>query len=171
MKTLCLVLTSVLVAALAAPLATAAQEPRAADFPGFIEDSTAAYEHRKGRLVDIETFNRMASGGALILDTRSREAYDLRHIRGAVHLNFSDITSESLKRTIGDPDRPILIYCNNNILSDPYAFARKTISMALNIPSFVTLYTYGYRNVYELETVLEVTDTRLKLEGEPLPQS
>ena len=37
--------------------------------------------------------------------------------------------------------------------------------MALNIPTYVNLYGYGYRNVFELDELLEVKDPRVVFEG------
>ena len=37
--------------------------------------------------------------------------------------------------------------------------------MALNIPTYVNLYGYGYRNVYELNELVKVSDPRITFEG------
>jgi hypothetical protein len=37
--------------------------------------------------------------------------------------------------------------------------------MALNIPTYVNLYGYGYRNVYELHELVNVNDPRITFEG------
>ena len=37
--------------------------------------------------------------------------------------------------------------------------------MALNVPTYITLYGYGYRNVYELHELVKMTDPRVKFEG------
>ena len=37
--------------------------------------------------------------------------------------------------------------------------------MALNIPTYVNLHGYGYRNVYELHELVKVTDPRIAFEG------
>jgi hypothetical protein len=37
--------------------------------------------------------------------------------------------------------------------------------MALNIPTYVNLYGYGYRNVYELNELVDVNDPRINFEG------
>jgi hypothetical protein len=37
--------------------------------------------------------------------------------------------------------------------------------MALNLPTYVNLYGYGYRNVYELDELLDVKDPRVVFEG------
>jgi hypothetical protein len=37
--------------------------------------------------------------------------------------------------------------------------------LALNVPTYVTLYGYGYRNVYELDELVKVSDPRVTFEG------
>lgn len=136
------------------------------DFPAFLRESTEAMALRRSRLVDIERFNAMATEpGTTILDTRSREAFDRRHLSGAVHLNLADMTEQTLAQLLGPKDRRVLIYCNNNFLNDPEAFARKSAPAALNIPTFATLFIYDYRNVFELGSLLDVGDPRLTFEG------
>lgn len=42
-------------------------------------------------------------------------------------------------------------------------------TMALNIPTFITLYGYGYKNIYELNQLVAPNDPRLVLEGTAIP--
>lgn len=42
-------------------------------------------------------------------------------------------------------------------------------TMALNIPTFITLYGYGYQNIYELNQLVAPNDPRLVLEGTSIP--
>jgi hypothetical protein len=37
--------------------------------------------------------------------------------------------------------------------------------MSLNVPTYVNLYGYGYRNVYELHELVDVNDPRISFEG------
>jgi hypothetical protein len=37
--------------------------------------------------------------------------------------------------------------------------------MALNIPTYINLYGYGYHNVYELNELVKVRDPRIAFEG------
>ena len=37
--------------------------------------------------------------------------------------------------------------------------------LALNIPTFINLYGYGYRSIYELDELVNVHDTRIEFEG------
>jgi hypothetical protein len=41
----------------------------------------------------------------------------------------------------------------------------KPLMMALNIPTYVNLYGYGYRNIYELDELVNVSDSRITFEG------
>jgi rhodanese-related sulfurtransferase len=41
----------------------------------------------------------------------------------------------------------------------------KPLMMALNIPTYINLYGYGYRNVYELDELVKVNDPRITFEG------
>lgn len=138
----------------------------AIDFGGFVEISTEVLRVREDRLLPLEQFLALAvKPDTLLLDTRSESAYGAKHLAGAVHLNFSDLTEDSLARTVGPRDRTVLIYCNNNFSDDQKPFPSKKPAAALNIPTFVSLWTYGYRNVYELGELLEQSDPRLTFEG------
>ena len=101
----------------------------------------------------------------IVLDTRSAAKFALLHVKGAVHLNFSEITTDSLAKLIPTKDTRILIYCNNNFDNAPVAFRSKSPGMALNIPTFITLHAYGYENIYELGPLLDVKKTRISLVG------
>src|SRR5262249_30185393 len=97
-------------------------------------------------------------------DCRSKEKYDLLHVKGAINLNFSDITVESLQRILPDKKSRILIYCNNNFRNAEQAFPTKMPTASLNLSTYIALYTYGYRNVYELGPRFDPTQTKLPLE-------
>jgi hypothetical protein len=75
-----------------------------------------------------------------------------------------------------------LIYCNNNFEDDQISFAskiappppignKKPVSLALNIPTFINLYGYGYQDIYELGSMVSVRDPRLQFESTPLNDS
>jgi hypothetical protein len=161
-------LTPILLAiALAAPLAPAAAKPRASanpqiDYPGFVRLTRDVQSYRRARLVDWAGFAAAArERDALILDARSADAYAAGHIEGAVNLPFTDFTAQSLKRVIGRADRPILIYCNNNFSNNAAPVQLKSVRLALNIQTFVNLVGYGYRNVRELEDVVDFNDPKV----------
>jgi len=158
-----------------------------ADFKGLVE---AVEPHRAERLVDLDTFLKMSrEPDTIIFDSRSDFRFDRIHIKGAKHLAFTDFTQENLGKVIPSVDTKILIYCNNNFegnqvdftskvatfsprssaddkaLTSQFAAQEKPIMMALNIPTYVNLYGYGYRNVYELDELVDVSDPRIEFEG------
>ncbi len=136
------------------------------DAKGFETLTQQAFAHREKRLVNLSTFLKMAKEPeTLILDTRSERAFQRKHIKGAIHLNFSDFTAEKLAKHIPDKTTRILIYCNNNFDDDPQNFPAKSAPLALNIPTFINLYGYGYTNIYELKDLLSTTDPALVFEG------
>lgn len=138
------------------------QESLKVDYSGFLNMSRELVDYRESRLIDIETFNTYCKEkNTIVLDSRSKAAYDEIHIKGAIHLNFSDFTKSALARTIADKNTRILIYCNNNFESPREALTNKMSPLALNIPTFINLYGYEYSNVYELYEYLDENDPRV----------
>lgn len=148
--------------------------------------------HRKERLINLDTFLKMSEEeNIIILDTRSEFRYKRKHLKGAIHLSFSDFTQDNLRTLIPlNANTKILIYCNNNFSGDQIDFRskmslpeesnslldkreietqilsnRKPIMLALNIPTYINLYGYGYRNIYELDELVNVNDPRIIFEG------
>lgn len=140
--------------------------PARVDYQGFADLTDEAGAYRSQRLVPIEEFMKLArEQNTIILDARSESAFARKHIKGAININFSDFSYERLAREIPDKNTRILIYCNNNIDADTRNFPTKSVDLALNIPTFINLYGYGYRNIYELSTLLAADDPRLIFEG------
>ena len=206
MKKLCLLLVLILTS-----ISLKAQIPSKVNIDDYEKLVAEAKEHRKTRMLTLDQFNEEAKKqGVIILDARSDAMYNAKHIKGAVHLNFSDFTQENLARIIPSYDTKILIYCNNNFDNDDKFFPTKMvqpqilnlqviqnaqikgesetvnivdetkqnetksgveviklrpITLALNIPTYINLYGYGYRNVYELSEFVSVYDSRLVFEG------
>jgi hypothetical protein len=135
----------------------------AIDMPGFLALASEAAAHRESRRLSEADFLRMSrEPGTIVLDARSREKYDELHVRGAIHLSFPDLTVESLARVIPDRETRILIYCNNNFAAAEGPFPTKLAPASLNLSTYVALFTYGYRNVYELGPLVELADSRLE---------
>jgi hypothetical protein len=148
--------------------------------------------HRSERLIDLDTFLKMSQEpGVIILDTRSTFRYERIHLQGAKHLSFTDFTQDNLAEVIPSFETTILIYCNNNFEGDQIDFASKVampisrsgdmvtaqfntqakpLMMALNIPTYINLYGYGYHNVYELHELVNVNDPRITFEGSIIEQ-
>lgn len=150
--------------------AALAQKPEinnpAIDMEGYLRTANEAAAHRASRRVTEEEFIRMSrEPGTIILDARSRAKYDELHIDGAINLSFPDITVESLQRVLPDKNARILIYCNNNFTGAEQAFPTKKITASLNLSTYISLYTYGYRNVYELGPLLDIKKSSLDFVG------
>ena len=92
---------------------------------------------------------------------READAFAAGHIKGAVNLPFTDFTAASLARVIGNKDRPILIYCNNNFSNNKAPVETKAVRLALNIQTFINLVGYGYANVRELNEVVDFNDPKI----------
>ena len=138
------------------------------DMKGYLRLAEVAAEHRSKRRLTEDEFLAMSNRpGVLVLDARSREKYDELHVKGAVNLSYPDITFESLALVLPDKNTTILIYCNNNFRNAEDAFPRKMATASLNLSNYISLYTYGYRNVYELGPLLDVNATKLELVSSP----
>ena len=138
----------------------------AIDMDGYLKVAREAAEHLATRRLSEADFLRMAGeSGTIVLDARSKEKYDLLHIRGAIHLSFPDIAVESLKKTLPDKGARILIYCNNNFKNAEAAFPEKRPMASLNLSTYIALYTYGYRNIYELGPQVDPKDSKLPFES------
>lgn len=164
--------------------ATSAQTHSKVDYDAFEKLVAEVKPHRAERLLNVERFGSLSKQiDVIILDTRSKAMYDAKHIKDAIHLNFSDFTQKALENLIPSKETKILIYCNNNFDEDEEYFPTKSftpptpnpnklteLTLALNIPTYINLYGYGYRNVYELSELISVHDGRIKLEGTAVPK-
>lgn len=142
------------------------------DFSDLMRELAAV---RDDRLLDLHDFLAAATEpNTIVLDARSRRLYRQRHLRGAINLPYTEFTQSELARVIPDHTTRILIYCNNNIDGDLLNFPSKVMMppkepasvfasrmLALNVPTHLTLRGYGYTNVYELDELVSVFDSRL----------
>lgn len=165
-------------------------------FEDFKELATQVETHRASRLIDFDTFLKMSKEpNVIILDSRSAFRFERIHLKGATHLAFTDFTQDTLKKVISSSDTKILIYCNNNfegnevdftskiaritpvaistrsnnLTNSEFAAETKPLMMALNVPTYINLYGYGYHNVYELDELVKVNDPRVEFEGSAVP--
>jgi phage shock protein E len=129
------------------------------NFSGFRNLTGEVEAYRADRLVSHADFQRMArEPNTIVLDARSADAYAQGHIAGAINLPFTDFTDASLREALRDENVRILIYCNNNFSNNAQPVVLKRVELALNIQTFINLYGYGYRNVYELGDVVDFND-------------
>lgn len=137
------------------------------DSTAFLKAAQEAEALRVTRRVSEADFVRMAKEEkTVILDARSRAHFDRLRIKGSKSLPYTEMAEATLRRLIPDTSTKILIYCRNNLPDEP-AFVGdpgslfpaefdppKFPSAGLNIPTYITLYIYGYRNVWELDPVV-----------------
>jgi hypothetical protein len=146
-----------------------AQEPipnRLIDYSGFQKIVDGSEKERESKRLTEDAFlAMMKEPGVIILDARSSSKYQLRHIKGAVNLPFTDFTEASLASILPHKDVKILIYCNNNFVGSPVAFASKAPAASLNLSTYTSLKAYGYENIFELGPLLDVNKTKIPFEG------
>jgi phage shock protein E len=133
------------------------------DYQGYLQLASQTQPMRAKRLLSLERFKaKSAESGTLLLDARSAQAFSEGHIAGAVNLPLPDFNAASLREIIGaNPNRPILIYCNNNFINNVRPVPTKVVQVALNIQTFINLRAYGYENVWELGEAVDLNDTRV----------
>lgn len=136
------------------------------DIQTFLNDARAVEIQRTNRIVDQDTFLKMAAEeGTIVLDARSADKYAMLHVEGAVSLPFTDFTEETLAKIFPDKNTRILIYCNNNFDNAPRSMPLKIAGASLNISTLISLQTYGYKNVYELGGYIDVKQSKLPFAG------
>jgi phage shock protein E len=134
----------------------------AINMQGYLDVAQEAAQHREShRLTEVEFIAMSRERNTIILDARSAEKYAELHIKNAVNLSFPDITVDSLAQLFPDKNVRILIYCNNNFANAPKAFPTKRADASLNISTYISLYSYGYKNVYELGPLVEIEKSKL----------
>lgn len=146
------------VALLAVPPAHALTDNPLIDYDGYTALAAEVAPVRRERLITLSDFQtRAAKPNVLVLDARSAQAFAEGHIKGAINLPLPDFTTEALSEVIGaNPGREILIYCNNNFINNVRPVVTKRVELALNIQTFINLYGYGYRNVFELGEAVDM---------------
>lgn len=136
------------------------------DYQGFVRQVQEVTKVRETRRVSEDEFIRMMDDSeTIVLDARSKRMYDLLHVKGAVHISLPDMTAEDLAKLIPEKDTRVVIYCNNNFKNEPMAFAPKAPAASLNLNTYNTLYSYGYRNIYELKPLLDRHETKIPFAG------
>jgi hypothetical protein len=161
------------------------------DMAAHIRAAMTAAPHREKRRLSEDDFIKMSKEeGVIVLDARSKAMFDLMHVEGAINLNYSDIDVNNLKKLLPNKDAKILIYCNNNFTAAPdapliapqapnpnqntpeqtkraevakAAFGGKGLAVSLNLSTYTTLHSYGYKNVYELGPTVDAASTKIKL--------
>lgn len=140
------------------------------DMEAHLRIAAEAAKHRQTHRLSEDDFLAISrEPGVVVLDCRSKQKFDELHIEGAVNMSFPDLTEEGLRKAFPDKNVKLLIYCNNNFKNALAAMPTKRVEVALNLSTFITLYTYGYHNVWELGPYLDANTTKLKLVSTPAP--
>jgi hypothetical protein len=147
----------------ATPQTTIAQPVKGSpliDYGTYLKLSRTVQPYRAKRLISVQDFmKRTTKPDVLLLDARSETAFAQGHILGAINVPLPDFTPSRLAQVIGsNKDREILIYCNNNFRNNVRPVETKATPLALNISTFVNLYGYGYRNIFELGEAVDMLD-------------
>ena len=160
------------------------------DSSGFLKAAHEAEALRVTRRVSAEAFARMAKEGkTVIVDARSKAHFDQLRIKGSINLPYTEMAEATLGRLIPDKLTRILIYCRNNLAERPAPVPNATKekeggegefvyptefdppkfpTAGLNIPTYITLYIYGYRNIWELDPVVDPNQSIIEFEtGSP----
>ena len=133
------------------------------DFQAFVELAKEVQASHEMRQISVDTFVAYSEDDStIILDSRSEMAYKLCHFERAKHLGFSDFSATNLESIIESKDTRILIFCNNNFAEDCYPFTSTLPSLALSIPTYLSLYAHGYKNIYMLKDEVSVEDEPLE---------
>jgi len=132
------------------------------DYQGFLQNAEAVGKLRAQRRITEAEFIRMAKEpGTIVFDARSDSKFAMFHIKGAKHLSLPDVTADELAKIIPDKTTRVLIYCNNNFVGAQQPFPTKMPTASLNLSTYIALFNYGYRNVYELGPLLDIKTSKL----------
>ena len=152
-----------------AAIVVLAEQPipnRLIDYKEFQRIVTSSADEREAhRLTERQFITAMADRSAVLLDARTSSKYDMRHIRGAVNLQFTDFTAETLAGVIPAKGTKVLIYCNNNFEGAQKSFPSKNASASLNLSTYTSLKSYGYTNIFELGPLLNTSRTEIPFDG------
>ncbi|PCJ02657.1 MAG: hypothetical protein COB14_01475 [Alphaproteobacteria bacterium] len=100
-------------------------------------------DHEK-HVLSLDKFKEMSyEENIVILDLRTKQAYDAGHMKGALHVG-ADITQNILKKLIPSKETTVLTYCTNSLVL--------TRMIALTDIVFPQIYALGYHNIYSLQS-------------------
>lgn len=100
----------------------------------------------------IEVAAWMKDDSVTLVDLRSREAFAVSHIDGAVNIPATELTDEELKKVIPEKKTRVVVYCDYNL-----APVRSIAVTTLGAPA---IYQLGYKNIYRLEELWSSPDCR-----------
>ena len=99
---------------------------------------TGNQEVNSAQLITYDEAKKMKENGAIILDVRTIEEYNEKHIEGAILLSQATINEENAKKIIPTKNTTIIVYCRSG---------------ARSYQAGITLKNLGYVNVYDLGSI------------------
>ncbi len=69
--------------------------------------------------VDVAAAKALIEAGALVIDVRGKDAYDYRHVPGAVLVPLAQLTAALPLSLAGAKDKTIVVYCNDGHVTGP----------------------------------------------------
>ncbi len=91
----------------------------------------------------MEAKEKIINDGAILLDVRSEEEYNDKHIDGASLLPLDKIDSDSIAAIVNDKNSPIIVYCKSGNRSHQ---------------ALLKLQELGYSKVYDLGAMSNWTE-------------
>ena len=86
----------------------------------------------------MEAKEMIINDGAILVDVRTSDEYNEKHIDGAVLLTLDTITEDTSSKVIQDKETPVIVYCRSGNRSSQ---------------AFTQLNNLGYTNVYDLGSI------------------
>ena len=94
--------------------------------------------HEDEKISSVEAKEQMINNGAVLVDVRTEEEYNEKHIDGAILLTLDTIDEESVASIIDSKDTPIIVYCKSGNRSHQ---------------AYELLQDLGYEKVYDLGSI------------------
>jgi len=91
-----------------------------------------------GLISYIDAKEKIINNNAVLLDVRTQEEYDTKHIEGALLLDVAFINEETMAKIVDDKDTEIIVYCQSGTRSSEAKRVLKEI---------------GYKKVYDLGSI------------------
>lgn len=141
------------------------EDESACDWKKFIETAQEVQKIRETRRLSAARFAEMMNDrNTIVLDARGERDFERLHVRASINVPFTSFSRTKLRQAIpNESETRILIYCRNNLVENKdgsmFLEFAKDQPAGLNIPVFITLYLYGYKDVWELDPAVDPNDS------------
>ena len=61
---------------------------------------------------------KQTKNGAILLDTREREEYNVSHLKNAIYTGYNHFNLDSVEKHIPNKNNPIVVYCSLGVRSE-----------------------------------------------------